>query len=68
MDVLVEQSSIAGITGISINAGFINDLPVGLNLMANMFEEEKVLGAAHAFQNVTEYHKITDSINLRLKG
>ena len=64
MDVLNEQSSIAGICGISIPCGLSEDLPVGVMLMGDMFEEEKILGAAHAFQSQTEYHEGIYSINL----
>lgn len=56
MDVLNEQSSIAGITGISIPCGESEDLPVGIMLMADMFNEEKVIGAAYQYQNKTDHH------------
>lgn len=56
MDVLSEQSSIAGICGISVPCGFVNDLPVGVQLMAPMFEEDKVLSAAYVYQQNTDFH------------
>jgi len=64
MDVLNEQSSIAGICGVSMPCGLSEGLPVGIMLMADMFKEEEVLGAAHVFQKETEYHKGIYSINL----
>ena len=57
MDVLVEPSAIAGLTGISVNCGFVNDLPVGFQLIGNQLDEEKVLGAAHVYQQNTDFHK-----------
>jgi aspartyl-tRNA(Asn)/glutamyl-tRNA(Gln) amidotransferase subunit A len=57
MDVLNEQSSIAGITGISIPCGESEGLPVGVMLMGNMFEEEKIIGAARSYQEKTDHHK-----------
>ncbi len=57
MDVLAEQSSIAGITGASVPCGFSNGLPVGVQIMGNMFDEAKVIAAAMAYQKVTKYHK-----------
>ncbi|NMB69865.1 Asp-tRNA(Asn)/Glu-tRNA(Gln) amidotransferase subunit GatA [candidate division WWE3 bacterium] len=58
MDVLAEPSSIAGINGISIPCGLSGGMPVGLQIMANMFEETKILRAANRFQQVTNYHKV----------
>ncbi|MFC1755955.1 Asp-tRNA(Asn)/Glu-tRNA(Gln) amidotransferase subunit GatA [Patescibacteria group bacterium] len=57
MDVLNEQSSIAGICGVSIPCGTADNLPVGVMLMGKMFEEDKILGAAYQFQKETEFHK-----------
>lgn len=64
MDVLNEQSSIAGICGVSVPCGFSEGLPVGIMLMADMFKEEEALGAGHVYQKATEYHKGIYSINL----
>jgi len=64
MDVLNEQSSIAGICGVSVPCGLSEGLPVGIMLMADMFKEEEALGAAHVFQKETEYHKGIYSIKL----
>lgn len=58
MDVLTEPSSIAGINGISVPCGLSGDMPVGLQIMANMFEETKVLKAAYRFQQVSNFHKV----------
>ncbi len=62
MDVLNEQSSIAGICGISLPCGLAEGLPVGMMLMADMFREEEILGASHVFQKETGYHKDIYSI------
>jgi aspartyl-tRNA(Asn)/glutamyl-tRNA(Gln) amidotransferase subunit A len=56
MDSLMEQSSIAGITGISVPCGLHNGMPVGLNIMGPMFAEGIVLGASHRFQEATKFH------------
>ncbi|MFH0943493.1 MAG: Asp-tRNA(Asn)/Glu-tRNA(Gln) amidotransferase subunit GatA [Candidatus Beckwithbacteria bacterium] len=55
-DRLVEASSIAGLTGISLPCGFINGLPIGLQLTANQFNETKVFQVAQAYQQATDYH------------
>ncbi len=58
MDVLSEQSSVSGICGISIPCGFAeNFLPIGIQLMAPMFKEEQILGAAYAYQQATDFHE-----------
>ena len=55
-DIFTAPASLAGIPAISIPAGFANNLPVGLQLIANQFEESKLLAAANAFQNSTDFH------------
>ncbi len=57
-DMLAEPSSVAGLPGISIPCGFVDDLPVGLNIMGPQFAEGKVIQAAAAYEEVTEWHKI----------
>lgn len=59
-DVLVEASSIAGLTSISIPCGFVDGLPIGLQITGNHFEEEKVLSIAKVFQDSTDYVKFPD--------
>ncbi len=56
-DVLVEPSSIAGITGINIPAGFSPDkLPVGIQIMGPQFAEEMILNVAYQFEQATPFH------------
>jgi aspartyl-tRNA(Asn)/glutamyl-tRNA(Gln) amidotransferase subunit A len=59
-DVLVEASSIAGLTSISVPCGFIDGLPIGLQITGNHFEEEKVLSIAKVFQDSTDFVKFPD--------
>jgi aspartyl-tRNA(Asn)/glutamyl-tRNA(Gln) amidotransferase subunit A len=50
--------NLAGIPGISIPCGFTgNDLPVGLQLLGNHFDEEAILRAAFAYEQATEWHR-----------
>ncbi len=56
-DVLINPSSIAGLTAVSIPCGFSQNLPVGLQLLGNMFAESEVLGASYIYQQVTSFHK-----------
>jgi len=56
-DIFTVPTNLAGITGISIPCGFVNDLPVGLQLTGNYFEEAKILNVAHQYQLQTDWHK-----------
>ena len=57
-DMLVEPSSLAGICGISIPCfrDEKTNLYLGLNIMGNYFQEEKVLQAGYAFEQGTEWN------------
>jgi aspartyl-tRNA(Asn)/glutamyl-tRNA(Gln) amidotransferase subunit A len=56
-DVCTFPANIAGIPGISVPAGFINGLPVGLQIMGKPFSEEILLRIAYAYEQATEWHK-----------
>ena len=62
MDVLTEPSSVAGLPGISIPCGLADNMPVGIQFMANHFNEGKVIGVAKVFQEGTDYHKSKPNI------
>ena len=56
-DIFTLPASLAGLPGMSLPAGFgAGGLPVGLQLMANHFDEGRLLHAAHAFQQATDWH------------
>lgn len=42
---------------VSVPAGFVDGLPVGLALIGRRFDEATVLRAAHAFQLVSDWHE-----------
>lgn len=56
-DVCTLPTNIAGIPGISIPAGFVNGLPVGLQILAKPFAEETLFRVAFTFEQATEWHK-----------
>ncbi|KKU92714.1 glutaminyl-tRNA synthase (glutamine-hydrolyzing) subunit A [Candidatus Amesbacteria bacterium RIFCSPLOWO2_02_FULL_48_11] len=56
-DILVEPSSIAGLTGISVPCGFIGGLPLGFGLIGPQFAESRVFQVAHQYQQVTQWHE-----------
>ena len=55
-DIFTVTVNLAGLPGISIPAGFLNDLPVGVQLIGNYFEESTLLNVAHRYQQATDWH------------
>ncbi len=56
-DVFTLPATLAGAPGISFNVGFDNEgLPVGMQLIGPHFREDVLLQAAHAYQQVTDWH------------
>lgn len=54
-DVLVEPSSIAGLTGINIPVGFSKSgLPIGMQIIGPQFSEQLVLSTAHQYELNTQ--------------
>jgi aspartyl-tRNA(Asn)/glutamyl-tRNA(Gln) amidotransferase subunit A len=43
----------------SVPCGFSGGLPVGLQIVANHFEETRLLNAAHMYQQETDWHRRT---------
>ncbi len=57
-DMYTLSANLAGIPGISVPCGFSADgLPIGLQLQAGHFQEERLLAAAQAFEQATDFHK-----------
>jgi aspartyl-tRNA(Asn)/glutamyl-tRNA(Gln) amidotransferase subunit A len=57
-DVLTTPASLAGLPGISIPCGLTqDDLPIGLQILAAPFEEEKILRVAYTFEQNTDHHR-----------
>ena len=55
-DIYTLSLNLAGLPGMSVPAGFSQNMPVGLQLIGNYFEEAKILNAAHRFQQATDWH------------
>ncbi|GMQ97237.1 MAG: Asp-tRNA(Asn)/Glu-tRNA(Gln) amidotransferase subunit GatA [Gammaproteobacteria bacterium] len=56
-DIYTIAVNLAGLPGMSIPAGLIDGLPVGLQLIGNYFSEEKLLNVAHRYQQATDWHR-----------
>ena len=56
-DIFTLPASLAGLPGMSVPAGFgAHGMPVGLQLIGNYWQEARLLQAAHAFQQATDFH------------
>ena len=55
-DVFTIPANMAGIPGVAIPCGMSGALPVSLQLLGKPFDEETVLGIAHAYERATEWH------------
>lgn len=56
-DVYTVSINLAGIPGVSVPCGFgANGMPVGMQLIGNSFDEPKLVRAAYAFQQATDFH------------
>jgi len=56
-DMYTVPASLAGLPALSLPAGFVHDLPVGLQLIGAHFQEARILNLAHRFQQVTAWHR-----------
>jgi aspartyl-tRNA(Asn)/glutamyl-tRNA(Gln) amidotransferase subunit A len=58
-DIFTIGVNMAGLPGMSIPCGTVNNLPVGLQLIGNYLDESKLLNCAHMFQQATDWHTHT---------
>ena len=56
-DIYTVSANLAGLPAISIPSGFIEKLPVGMQLVGNYFQESLLINVAHQYQKVTAWHK-----------
>src|SRR3990170_2381073 len=56
-DIYTIAVNLAGLPGMSIPCGFgSNNMPVGLQIIGNYFDEARMLNVAHQFQQATDWH------------
>ena len=56
-DIYTIGANLAGVPAMSIPCGFVQDLPVGLQLIGPQFGEERLLNVAHLYQRETDWHR-----------
>ncbi|HQW20784.1 MAG TPA: Asp-tRNA(Asn)/Glu-tRNA(Gln) amidotransferase subunit GatA [Rhodocyclaceae bacterium] len=56
-DIYTISTNLAGLPGMSIPCGFgAGNMPVGLQLIGNYFDEARMLNVAHRYQQATDWH------------
>ena len=62
-DIYTIGANLAGIPGISLPAGLSSDgLPIGIQLLAPAYEEERLFRAASMFEQATDFHNLHPSL------
>ena len=62
-DIFTIPANLAGLPGISVPCGEVNNLPIGMQLVGNYFNEAQLLNVAHQFQQATDWHtKMPESV------
>lgn len=56
-DVFTEPTALAGLPAISVPGGFLDGLPVGMQLIGPMWSEDYILDVAQIFEESTDWHK-----------
>jgi aspartyl-tRNA(Asn)/glutamyl-tRNA(Gln) amidotransferase subunit A len=56
-DIYTIGANLAGLPGLSLPGGFVDGLPMGLQLIGPHFSEDRLLCAGHAYQSATDWHK-----------
>ena len=56
-DVFTTPASLAGLPAMSVPCGFVDGLPVGLQLIGPAFQEGRLLALGGAFQRRTDWHQ-----------
>jgi aspartyl-tRNA(Asn)/glutamyl-tRNA(Gln) amidotransferase subunit A len=55
-DIYTIGANLAGLPGLSLPCGFVDGLPMGMQLIGPHFSEGRLLNAAHLYQLATEWH------------
>ena len=56
-DIYTIAVNLAGLPAMSIPAGFVEGMPVGLQIIGDYFAEQRLLNVAHRFQQQTDWHQ-----------
>jgi aspartyl-tRNA(Asn)/glutamyl-tRNA(Gln) amidotransferase subunit A len=54
---LVQASNLCGLPALTVPCGFVNGLPIGLQIVGRPFSENRILALGVEFQKRTNFHK-----------
>ncbi|MBR1375317.1 MAG: Asp-tRNA(Asn)/Glu-tRNA(Gln) amidotransferase subunit GatA [Cardiobacteriaceae bacterium] len=56
-DLFTVAVNLAGLPGLAHPCGFVDEMPVGCQLIGSHFAESRILNLAHKYQQVTDFHR-----------
>jgi aspartyl-tRNA(Asn)/glutamyl-tRNA(Gln) amidotransferase subunit A len=56
-DIYTIGANLAGLPAVSVPCGFLQGLPVGMQIIGAHFTEERLLNVAHRYQRETDWHR-----------
>ena len=63
-DLLTDPASVAGLPAMSVPCGFIDGLPVGMQVIAPHFREDRIYQTAAAYESAHDWWKQTPVLPL----
>ena len=54
---LVQAGNLCGLPALSLPCGYVNGLPIGLQIVGPPFSENRIIAVGREFQNRTDFHK-----------
>ena len=61
-DIFTLSLNLAGVCGLSLPCGFVDGLPVGMQILGDAYDEGTILRIAYAYEQATEWHKCTPAL------
>lgn len=61
-DIYVVATNPAGVPALALPCGFSKDMPVGIQLIGKHLDEQTLFQVGHAYQQVTDWHKMLPSL------
>jgi len=54
---LVQATNLCGLPALTVPCGYVNGLPIGLQVIGPAFSENRIIAFGREFQNRTDFHK-----------